>query len=341
MQSGLAGALGTVEVRPLDLTSAYGALANGGVRVPPRMILEIEGPDGNVVWKRAEARRHGRRLTAGRLPRDRHPGRQHRQEAEPDLGREAGDLQREGRRTSSGRGQDRHVERRARPRDVRLPRAPEGRPAGPRRRRLDGQQRPLEPALEATGHLADRGRSVVARLRARLHEVLAGHGLQAPEGRRQGHHRRLDRRPARPVDEGDDDAPGSSPGRNPAPGRRSIPTGCSTRRPAGAGASTSLKAELGPSSWDADVADWMRRARGGPGRTRAVRLADGLLLEASRRGVARSRARATARGPTDDRDRRARRPGRPRRPGDKAPDKPPKPPQPPAGGEGAAQIPVP
>jgi membrane peptidoglycan carboxypeptidase len=28
-----------------------------------------------------------------------------------------------------------------------------------------------------------------------------------------------------------------------------------------------VKAELGPSSWDADVADWMRRARGGPGRT--------------------------------------------------------------------------
>ncbi len=28
-----------------------------------------------------------------------------------------------------------------------------------------------------------------------------------------------------------------------------------------------VKAELGPSSWDGDVADWMRRARGGPGRT--------------------------------------------------------------------------
>ena len=51
MQAGLAGALGTVEVRPLDLTSAYGGIANGGVRVPPRMILEIRGPDGSVVWK--------------------------------------------------------------------------------------------------------------------------------------------------------------------------------------------------------------------------------------------------------------------------------------------------
>ena len=50
LQSGLAGALGTVEVRPLDLTSAYGTIANGGVRAPPRMVLEVRGPDGRVVW---------------------------------------------------------------------------------------------------------------------------------------------------------------------------------------------------------------------------------------------------------------------------------------------------
>jgi membrane peptidoglycan carboxypeptidase len=51
LQSGLAGALGTVEVRPLDLTSAYGTIANGGVRVPPRMVLEVRAPDGHTVWK--------------------------------------------------------------------------------------------------------------------------------------------------------------------------------------------------------------------------------------------------------------------------------------------------
>ena len=51
LQSGLAGALGTVEVRPLDLTSAFGTLANGGVHVPPRMILEVRGPDGSLVWR--------------------------------------------------------------------------------------------------------------------------------------------------------------------------------------------------------------------------------------------------------------------------------------------------
>jgi peptidoglycan glycosyltransferase len=51
MQSGLAGALGTVEVRPLDLTNAYGTIANGGVHVPPRMVLEVRGPDGRLVWQ--------------------------------------------------------------------------------------------------------------------------------------------------------------------------------------------------------------------------------------------------------------------------------------------------
>ncbi len=50
MQAGLAGALGTVEVRPIDLTSAYGTIANGGVRIPPRMILQILNPDGSVKW---------------------------------------------------------------------------------------------------------------------------------------------------------------------------------------------------------------------------------------------------------------------------------------------------
>jgi len=50
LQAGLSAAIGTVEVRPLDLTSAYGALANAGERLPPRMILEIRGPDGELVW---------------------------------------------------------------------------------------------------------------------------------------------------------------------------------------------------------------------------------------------------------------------------------------------------
>ena len=51
LQAGLAGAIGTVEVRPLDLTSAYGAIANGGARVPPRMILEVRDPSGKIVYQ--------------------------------------------------------------------------------------------------------------------------------------------------------------------------------------------------------------------------------------------------------------------------------------------------
>ena len=51
LQSGLAGAIGTVEVRPIDLVSAYGTLANGGVRMPPRMVLEIRDAAGTTVWK--------------------------------------------------------------------------------------------------------------------------------------------------------------------------------------------------------------------------------------------------------------------------------------------------
>jgi membrane peptidoglycan carboxypeptidase len=51
LNAGLAGALGTVEVSPLDLTTAYATIANGGVHMPTRMILEIDDQNGNVVWK--------------------------------------------------------------------------------------------------------------------------------------------------------------------------------------------------------------------------------------------------------------------------------------------------
>jgi peptidoglycan glycosyltransferase len=55
LQAGLSGAIGTVEVRPLDLTAAYGALANGGQYLPPQMILEIRDASGKVVYKAPEA----------------------------------------------------------------------------------------------------------------------------------------------------------------------------------------------------------------------------------------------------------------------------------------------
>ena len=51
LQSGLAGAVGTVEIRPIDLVSAFGTLGNNGTHVPPRMILEVRDSAGNVVWE--------------------------------------------------------------------------------------------------------------------------------------------------------------------------------------------------------------------------------------------------------------------------------------------------
>jgi membrane peptidoglycan carboxypeptidase len=51
LSAGLAGAIGTVETRPIELTSAFGSFGNGGVHVPTRMILSIEGPDGSDVYR--------------------------------------------------------------------------------------------------------------------------------------------------------------------------------------------------------------------------------------------------------------------------------------------------
>jgi membrane peptidoglycan carboxypeptidase len=43
--------LGGGEVRLLDLTAAYGALANGGQRVEPVYILSVKDRDGNVLYE--------------------------------------------------------------------------------------------------------------------------------------------------------------------------------------------------------------------------------------------------------------------------------------------------
>jgi penicillin-binding protein 1A len=49
-------ALGTMEVTPLDLASAYAVFANGGYRVNPYFIERIEDASGQVVWKAAPRR---------------------------------------------------------------------------------------------------------------------------------------------------------------------------------------------------------------------------------------------------------------------------------------------
>ncbi len=50
-EASLAGALGTVEVRPLDMTAAFGAFGNGGKVTRPRYILKVLGPDGEVIYE--------------------------------------------------------------------------------------------------------------------------------------------------------------------------------------------------------------------------------------------------------------------------------------------------
>jgi penicillin-binding protein 1A len=43
-------ALGTVEVTPIELVTAYSPFANGGYRVSPRLVRRIESPDGTLLW---------------------------------------------------------------------------------------------------------------------------------------------------------------------------------------------------------------------------------------------------------------------------------------------------
>ncbi|HLB44788.1 MAG TPA: transglycosylase domain-containing protein, partial [Candidatus Limnocylindrales bacterium] len=49
LQAGLAGAIGTVETNMVELTSAYGALANRGIQMDARTILEIRDSNGNLL----------------------------------------------------------------------------------------------------------------------------------------------------------------------------------------------------------------------------------------------------------------------------------------------------
>ena len=54
--------IGTLEVHPIDLISAYGTIANGGVLVPHRTILKVIGPDGTQVWPATDAKPTGKRV---------------------------------------------------------------------------------------------------------------------------------------------------------------------------------------------------------------------------------------------------------------------------------------
>ncbi|HLO35038.1 MAG TPA: penicillin-binding transpeptidase domain-containing protein, partial [Candidatus Deferrimicrobium sp.] len=49
--------IGTIEIHPIDLTSAYGAIANGGQLVPRTTILKVTAADGTVIWPDASTKK--------------------------------------------------------------------------------------------------------------------------------------------------------------------------------------------------------------------------------------------------------------------------------------------
>ena len=49
--------IGTIEVHPIDMISAYGAIANGGKLMPRTTILKVTKADGTVVWPVADSRK--------------------------------------------------------------------------------------------------------------------------------------------------------------------------------------------------------------------------------------------------------------------------------------------
>jgi membrane peptidoglycan carboxypeptidase len=53
-QAGLAGAVGTVEVRVLELTAAYGAFGNGGLVTEPRYIKKIQDAGNETIFEAGE-----------------------------------------------------------------------------------------------------------------------------------------------------------------------------------------------------------------------------------------------------------------------------------------------
>jgi len=52
--SGLSIALGSREVAPLGMASAYGTFANDGIRVPPTPVVRVFAPDGSLVLDRSQ-----------------------------------------------------------------------------------------------------------------------------------------------------------------------------------------------------------------------------------------------------------------------------------------------
>ncbi|MDE2164239.1 MAG: PBP1A family penicillin-binding protein [Alphaproteobacteria bacterium] len=61
-------ALGTSDVTPLELTSAYGAFASGGYKIAPYLVTEVDDDAGHVLYKRQAPEE--RRIIADHVDRD-------------------------------------------------------------------------------------------------------------------------------------------------------------------------------------------------------------------------------------------------------------------------------
>jgi penicillin-binding protein 1A len=61
-------ALGTSEVTPLELTSAYAVFASGGLKVTPFLVTEVDGADGRILYQRKT--REPERVVASHVNRD-------------------------------------------------------------------------------------------------------------------------------------------------------------------------------------------------------------------------------------------------------------------------------
>ncbi len=61
-------ALGTAEVTPLELTTAYATFANGGVRVYPYLVTEVDDSSGHVLYRRKTPEQN--RVVASHVNRD-------------------------------------------------------------------------------------------------------------------------------------------------------------------------------------------------------------------------------------------------------------------------------
>ncbi len=56
--------IGTLEVHPIDMVSAYGAIANGGVLMPRQLVLSVVDSEGNQVWPPPDSKITGTRVAS-------------------------------------------------------------------------------------------------------------------------------------------------------------------------------------------------------------------------------------------------------------------------------------